>query len=494
MKKGIKNNRSSLVGLYGLGAQCISRKCPTSPTKEINSNYKMIDKNKIPPSWAYISLTDELLYIKTGVTKYEGTKKYYSTGSIKDDAITSEGEYSFEKKPSRANRLANKGDVFQARMKNTDKAILTDSDFHGQLFSTGFFQLRADERIFNNKLIFYFLKSLNFKEIKDELCSGSTQVALNDEGARKIKIPIPPLPEQHRIVKKIEQLFTDLNKGIESLKTAQQQLKVYRQAVLKWAFEGKLTNKKIVDGELPKGWKLKKHFEIADINPKLPFENIDNETEVSFLPMKLVEEEKNKFHLTEFKKYKDAKKGFTPFTNGDIIFAKITPCMENGKCAVMHSLKNQIGFGSTEFHVSRPKENIVAEYIFYFIIQENFRREAAKHFTGSVGQKRVPTSFFSNFQIPVPSKEEQKKIILEIESRLSVCDKIEEIIINSLLQSEALRLSILKKAFEGKLVKQNPKDEPAEILLAKIKKMSELGKKGLKDDRIIKKKKKKVAI
>ena len=78
------------------------------------------------------------------------------------------------------------------------------------------------------------------------------------------EIPVPPLPEQHRIVAKIEELFSSLDKGIESLKTAQQQLKVYRQAVLKWAFEGKLTNENVKEGELPKGWKQVKLGEVAE--------------------------------------------------------------------------------------------------------------------------------------------------------------------------------------------------------------------------------------
>jgi type I restriction enzyme S subunit len=158
----------------------------------------------------------------------------------------------------------------------------------------------------------------------------------------------------------------------------------------------------------------------------------------------------------------------------------------------LHDLKNQIGFGSTEFHVSRPKENINPKFIFYFIIQEIFRRNCAKHFTGSVGQKRVPTAYFSDYKIPVPpTDEEQQKIIYEIESRLSVRDKIEETITESLLQAEALRLSIIKKAFQGKLVKQNPKDEPATKLLERIRAVK---KKNEPEEKVkIKKRKKDVA-
>jgi type I restriction enzyme S subunit len=322
-----------------------------------------------------------------------------------------------------------------------------------------------------------------------ELFYGSGEISKYQGGSNNLRnlkfndfigilIPLAPLPEQKCIVAKLEQLLTDLDKGTEYLKTAQQQLKTYRQAVLKWAFEGKLTHPDVKDGELPEGWTWKKHSEIAEINPKLPFDKIDDDLEVSFVPMKLVEEEKNKIHLTEFKKYRDVKKGFTSFSNGDIIFAKITPCMENGKCAVVQGLKNSIGFGSTEFHVSRPRNGYNPYYIFYYLIQERFRREASKHFTGSVGQKRVPTSFFSEVLIPIPHvSSEQTKIVLEIESRLSVCDKLEETIANALQQAEALRLSIIKKAFEGRLLSEaersacrnDPDWEPAHKLLERIK-------------------------
>lgn len=297
-------------------------------------------------------------------------------------------------------------------------------------------------------------------------------------------------------------MFSSLDKGIESLKTAQQQLKIYRQAVLKWAFEGKLSrlnrdsfdsgdkqdspnkrnhdnqthhkNQSSDNGDLPEGWKLKRVHEIAWVNPKLPFENISDDLEVSFLPMKYVEEVINKINLVETKKYGQVKKGFTPMTDGDVIFAKITPCMENGKIAIVHSLKNKIAFGSTEFHVLRCMNGCFNSYLFYFLVQERTRQEAERNMTGAVGQRRVPKSFLENLVVPLPpTLEEQRLIVSEIEKRLSVCDKIEESITTSLQQAEALRQSILKKAFEGKLVPQDPNDEPASVLLERIKKERE---------------------
>ncbi len=220
--------------------------------------------------------------------------------------------------------------------------------------------------------------------------------------------------------------------------------------------------------KLPKGWVWVKLGEVALIKPRLPFENISDDLEVSFIPMKYVEELTNKVNLIEIKKYGEVKKGYTPMTDGDVIFAKITPCMENGKIAVVNALKNKIAFGSTEFHILRCKTNLLNKFLFYFLIQEKVRQQAAQSMTGAVGQRRVPKQFLQILEIPLPPLAEQQQIVFEIEKRLSVAEKVEESIRVTLEKAEALRQSILKKAFEGKLVPQNPNDEPASKLLEQI--------------------------
>lgn len=195
----------------------------------------------IPDYWEQISLVDDFIYVPTGVENYEGKKPYYSTGSIKTQANTVEGEYSSIDRPSRANRIAKKGDVLQARMKDTNKALIIDQGLDGALFSTGFFQVRPYNNTYSSKLLYYYLFSNSFLNEKNDLCSGSTQSALNDLQAKKLYIPLPPLAEQHRIVDKIESLFSELDSSVKNLKTAKEQLKYYHQSVLKSAFEGKLT-------------------------------------------------------------------------------------------------------------------------------------------------------------------------------------------------------------------------------------------------------------
>ncbi len=342
-----------------------------------------------------------------------------------------------------------------------------------------------------NDFILHYLNSINYREY----VNGTTRLKLTKGSLVEIPFPVPSIQTQQAIVSKIEELFSELDKGIEQLKIAQQQLKTYRQSVLKWAFEGKLTrlnydsydlydehdlpvaaepddvvyerknnqenqgnhiNHSSDKGELPEGWKWVKVSDVANVNPKLPNkESIDRNLEVQFLPMKLVEEIINKIHLVDTKKFQEVQKGsYTPFIDGDIIFAKVTPCMENGKIAVVDKLKNGIGYGSSEFHVVRCFKEAINKYIFYFLAQDRFRSEAENAMTGAVGLRRVPKQFIENYIMPLPSIEEQNKIVQEIESRLSVADKMEESINQSLRQAEALRQSILKKAFEGKLVSE----------------------------------------
>ena len=98
----------------------------------------------------------------------------------------------------------------------------------------------------------------------------------------------------------------------------------------------------------------------------------------------------------------EVEKGYTYFQEGDVLFAKITPCMENGKCAIAKRLVNGIGFGSTEFHVIRPKESVTSEWIYYYLRQETTRKKAKRSMTGSAGQKRVPSLFLQDVEIPLP--------------------------------------------------------------------------------------------
>ena len=167
--------------------------------------------------------------------------------------------------------------------------------------------------------------------------------------------------------------------------------------------------------KLPLGWELTEIKDISEVNPRSDKSAMRDNLEVSFVPMPAVSARNGFIDVTQNRPFSEVKKGYTGFLEGDVLFAKITPCMENGKMAVVPKVINGYGFGSTEFHVLRPKHGIDAVYLYYFISSEYFRGNAAHNMTGAVGQKRVPAAYIKKSKIPVAPLTEQKRIVAEIE-------------------------------------------------------------------------------
>jgi type I restriction enzyme S subunit len=219
-------------------------------------------------------------------------------------------------------------------------------------------------------------------------------------------------------------------------------------------------------------WPLKPLSEVVDINPRLDKSAYRDNLEVSFVPMASVEAGSGRMEVSQTKRFGTVKKGYTPFKEGDVLFAKITPCMENGKVAVVPKLVNDLGFGSTEFHVLRPHEGVDAQYVYYFVSNKSFRRDAAHHMTGAVGQKRVPQSFLEEASIPIPLFEEQKRIVAEIEKQFSRLDEAVASLNRTKANLKRYKAAVLKAAVEGKLTEQwrkaHPGVEPASKVLERI--------------------------
>ncbi|MBA5866945.1 MAG: hypothetical protein GDA67_09670 [Nitrospira sp. CR1.3] len=219
-------------------------------------------------------------------------------------------------------------------------------------------------------------------------------------------------------------------------------------------------------------WPQKPLSEVVDLNPRLDKSAYRDDLEVSFVPMAAVEAGSGRMEVSQTKHFGAVKKGYTPFKEGDVLFAKITPCMENGKMAVVPKLINDIGFGSTEFHVLRPHDVIDPRYVYYFVSAQGFRREAAHHMTGAVGQKRVPQSFLEEASIPVPLLEDQQRIVAEIEKQFSRLDEAVVSLKRTKANLKRYKAAVLKAAVEGKLTeewrKQHPDVEPASELLEGI--------------------------
>lgn len=164
--------------------------------------------------------------------------------------------------------------------------------------------------------------------------------------------------------------------------------------------------------DIPAAWEFKELGDVCGINPsKAEVRSYPDDLDVTFVPMAAVNEARGTIDSPDVRKLGQVRKGYTYFGEGDVLFAKITPCMENGKAAVARGLVNSLGFGSTEFHVLRPLAHVLPEWVFYWVRRPSFRDEAAASFTGSVGQQRVPEWFLAEHEIPVPPLDEQRRIV-----------------------------------------------------------------------------------
>ena len=260
--------------------------------------------------------------------------------------------------------------------------------------------------------------------------------------------------------------------------------------------------------ELPVGWEWTTLNTLAEINPKIDVS--DDEQDISFVPMPLISTKFDGSHDFEVRKWKEVKKGYTHFANGDIAIAKITPCFENSKAAIFSGLKNNVGVGTTELHVARPYCPAVnQQYLLLNFKSPGFLKTGESQMTGSAGQKRVPRNFFENYPLPFPPLQEQERIVNNFTQLMILCDQLEqhsltsldahqqlvETLLTTLTDSQnadelaenwsrisehfdtlftteasidALKQTILQLAVMGKLVPQDPNDEPASELLKRI--------------------------
>lgn len=197
--------------------------------------------------------------------------------------------------------------------------------------------------------------------------------------------------------------------------------------------------KKTEVGVIPEDWEAVLLSDICEVNPKKDI--LENDDEVAFLPMEQVSNS-GRIIKINIRKYEDVSKGYTPFKNEDVLLAKITPCFENGKRAIVENLKYKMGFGSTEFHVLRSlEERVMPKYLYYCIDTHRFKELAERNMTGSAGQKRVPTTFLKDFKLPIPPLKEQEKIaeiLSTVDSQIGDTEKLIE-------RSKELKKGLMQK-------------------------------------------------
>jgi type I restriction enzyme S subunit len=404
--------------------------------------------------------------------------------------------------PSRARQLVRAHDVLFSTVRTYLKNIaLVPEIYDGQIASTGFSVLRGESDI-SPKYLFYYSLTDQFINPLSKLQRGTSYPAVRDSDVRVQLIPLPPAAEQHRIVAKIEELFTQLDAGVAALEKARAQLRRYRQAVLKAAVEGELTRewREVHRGELEpasvllervrrerkeKGEKLRKSSPLDTSGlPELP----ERWTWATLPQLGELNRGKSK-HRPRNAPWLYG--GPYPFIQtGDVRHARgvirkysqtyseeglrqsrlwpagtlcITIAANIAETAILGFdgcfPDSIVGFLADPSHCN-------VQYIEFFF---RTAKEDIERYAPATAQKNINLRILSDLAVPLPPLDEQQAVVDEVERRLSVADEMEKAVEQSLKRAERLRQSILKRAFEGKLVPQDPSDEPASVLLERIK-------------------------
>lgn len=322
----------------------------------------------------------------------------------------------------------------------------------------------------NQKYLCLFLKSEFAQYQMQSATIATTQAKLALFRIESLTFPLPPLSEQQRIVERIEELFAKLDEAKERLQEVADSFAVRKAGILHKAFTGELTKQwRRENGVSDESWEEKLLGDVCTVNPKkIDAKNLDDNLEVSFVPMAAVSDVLGEIVNHEVKNLQDVRTGFTNFSKGDVIFAKITPCMENGKSAIVGPLVNDIGYGSTEFYVLRCKEELNNKYLYHMVRNTTFRAEAKAVMTGAVGQQRVPKTFLQEYQLSLPTLSEQHEIVRLIDDLLARERAAQQATEQALASIDLMKKSILARAFRGELGTNKASEASALELLRQV--------------------------
>lgn len=414
-----------------------------------------IVEKELPAGWEWRRL-GEVCKTTSGGTPdrknasfYNGTIPWVKSGELDKGIIYETEEYITEAALENSSaKLFPKGTILIAMYGATiGKIAVLGVEACTNQAICGILQSPALEPIY----LLLYLESQRSNLVK--LGTGGAQPNINQGVIKNLPVPLPPLAEQQRIVAQIEALFSELEAGKARIFAAQHQLKTYRQAVLKWAFEGRLTREDVVEGELPEGWETTLIESIGDVQlgrQRSPG-NVSNLFPRKYIRAANITE--NGLDLSNLLEMEFSPKEFPRFKleYGDLVLSEASgSASQVGKPAIWNNEIEDCCFQNTvirlRLHDIRSVDYLL--WLLKFFYKSGFFAKVA----GGVGINHLSAGKFSKIEIPLPPLEEQHRIVQEIESRLSQCDALEAGLQAALQQAESLRQSILKQAFEGKLV------------------------------------------
>ncbi|MFR8286200.1 MAG: restriction endonuclease subunit S [Christensenellaceae bacterium] len=367
---------------------------------------------------------------KTGIPEYwDGDKKWITPAEINEESyIITDSARKLTELGVKKTGLSPfpEGTVILSSRAPIGKVAIAGCEMY---CNQGFKNLICSEKI-NNRYLYWFLKGNT--EFLNSLGRGATFKEVSKQIVSNIEINVPSIAQQ-------EQAAIQLETANAIIRFRKQQLQKLDELV-----KARFVEMFGMPGTDVFGWGLVPLGSASNINPKKIHDSrLVSSTEVSFVPMSAVTE-RGEIDATAIKEYDEVKTGFTYFAENDVLFAKITPCMENGKGAVAKGLRNGIGFGSTEFHVLRPIVGKTDPYWIYTLTAfSQFRMDASNNMTGSAGQRRVPASFLENYRVSLPPIALQEQFAAFVEQT----DKSKLAIQQSLDKLKTLRKSLMQEYY-----------------------------------------------
>lgn len=401
----------------------------------------LIASSNLPNDWILVRV-GELVTQITDRIKVESDKEYKMVG------IKWYGEGTFHRETAKGNSLSatyimplSPNAFIYNRLFAWKGSFAVVPDEHADCFVSNEFPqfIVNEERVLLLYLYLFFMCNSTIEAV-NKVSIGSAAVSRNrfkEEDFLNFKIPLPPLKIQKNIIehwqtaqKKIRtaidkvtvleknvtaSVFEDIGITLFPLEKRPKSFLISWNELERWGVEFNRWKWKLSDLLLSHKYPMITLYDVALLNPT---ENIflNDDELVSFIPMEAVSDKSGEIISPRTQKYREVKNGYTCFKNDDVVWAKITPCMQNGKCTVAKSLLNGIGFGSTEFHVVRSKNNekLLPEYIWILLRLNHLRQAAQRYFIGSAGQQRVPVDFLAKLRIPLPPINEQHSIVNKV--------------------------------------------------------------------------------
>lgn len=270
---------------------------------------------------------------------------------------------------------------------------------------------------------------------------------------KRISVPTPPYEEQERIARYLDFACARIDEVIERTRLSIEEYKLMKQAVItKAVTKGIHVGCPMKDsgvtwiGELPAHWKISKVKYVSIFQPSCDTSDLNEESEITYTPMECI---KNGYFINNAARYGSVAASLTPYNNGDIVIAKVTPCFENGNIAIMEDLYSGFGLGSSELFVLRPT-CINTKYLFYWLQNQLFMQQACATMTGTGGLKRVSPYFVKNCVVALPDAEEQKEIVFYLDEKINEIEALVNKKENYLSELENYKKALIYEYVTGK--------------------------------------------